>query len=464
MDGEAVGVTVSAPGRWGTWEELLLGGAVLRHGTRDWEMVASELRSRILCPFDFTPEVCKAKYEDLRHRFSGCSAWFEELRKQRMEELRQALERSESSIGSLQSKLKTLMAKKEESDQVEYDSSRTVSLEPVQKPNQVESFRRDSLKDGLLSSSSFTQETSMNWSAEEVLETKPNISESFDQRRDPRIGMLGDLYLGQVSGCIRKKRGKRKRKDCGREAKEGSVGESEFVGPIDVVAESRESKETSTSDNGSAKCDKVDLGRGLRKEGLDDLMRIFSSVVEHKSARVFLQWLDGQKRGRYKKLIRRHIDLERIKTKLTNHSTTSSMELFRDLLLLANNALVFYAKNTRENKSALLLRHTINRTISRECNKDSTTTEKDSTTTEIISEKTTPKVKSHSSLLNNQKSPPRRGTGRRTRKAGNSRPAPSAGSTAGGKRRTGGTRRGRSGNPGQRSVNTGRGRKRARSD
>jgi hypothetical protein len=44
-------------GRWGTWEELLLGGAVLRHGTRDWNVVAAELRARTVCPYTFTPEV-----------------------------------------------------------------------------------------------------------------------------------------------------------------------------------------------------------------------------------------------------------------------------------------------------------------------------------------------------------------------------------------------------------------------
>ncbi|MCI33321.1 bromodomain-containing protein [Trifolium medium] len=43
-------------GRWGTWEELLLGGAVLRHGTRDWNVVAAELRARIVYPYTFTPE------------------------------------------------------------------------------------------------------------------------------------------------------------------------------------------------------------------------------------------------------------------------------------------------------------------------------------------------------------------------------------------------------------------------
>lgn len=88
--------------KWGTWEELLLGGAVIRHGTRDWNLVASELRARTVnCTYTFTPEICKAKYEDLQQRYSGCKAWFEELRKQRMAELRRALEQSEGSIGSV---------------------------------------------------------------------------------------------------------------------------------------------------------------------------------------------------------------------------------------------------------------------------------------------------------------------------------------------------------------------------
>ena len=43
--------------RWGTWEELILGGAVIRHGTQDWNVVASELRTRIVSPYGFTPEV-----------------------------------------------------------------------------------------------------------------------------------------------------------------------------------------------------------------------------------------------------------------------------------------------------------------------------------------------------------------------------------------------------------------------
>ncbi|WMV49162.1 hypothetical protein MTR67_042547 [Solanum verrucosum] len=55
--------------KWGTWEELILGGAILRHGIQDWNVVALELRSRNIY---FTPQACKAKYEDLQKRYAGC--------------------------------------------------------------------------------------------------------------------------------------------------------------------------------------------------------------------------------------------------------------------------------------------------------------------------------------------------------------------------------------------------------
>ena len=43
--------------RWGTWEELILGGAVLRHGSHDWDAIALELQTRTLYPCLFTPQV-----------------------------------------------------------------------------------------------------------------------------------------------------------------------------------------------------------------------------------------------------------------------------------------------------------------------------------------------------------------------------------------------------------------------
>lgn len=42
-------------GGWGTWEELVLGSAVIRHGGVAWGAVAAEVRSRSPCAF--SPEV-----------------------------------------------------------------------------------------------------------------------------------------------------------------------------------------------------------------------------------------------------------------------------------------------------------------------------------------------------------------------------------------------------------------------
>ncbi|OMO65070.1 hypothetical protein COLO4_31546 [Corchorus olitorius] len=377
-------------GRWGTWEELLLGGAVLRHGTRDWRLVASELRTRTVSPFAVTPEVCKAKYEDLRQRFSGCKGWFEELRKQRMAELRQALEKSEDSIGSLESKLESLKAEKKDDSRV-YDSSQTESAMPCVKSEGIEFSSKDGLSAG-----SFTQEAQTNWSPDsqipaavpaEELDSKPGDSPTSERERVSSIDKLVDTFCGRQLRSVRKRRGKRKRKDCSKDVKEGSVGESEFLGPADVASASR-GKETSVSkeseflgpaDVASASQGKEtsvsnspqiarpsgveDQSRDSSKEGMGDIMGIFSSVAENDCASVFRRRLDSQKRGRYKKMILRHMDFDTIRSRIASNSIMSVKELFRDMLLVANNALVFYSKNTREYKSAMLLRHIVTATL-----------------------------------------------------------------------------------------------------
>lgn len=64
-------------------------------------------------------------------------------------------------------------------------------------------------------------------------------------------------------------------------------------------------------------------------------------------------------------MIHRHMDFDTIGSRIASHSVMSVKELFRDLLLLANNALVFYSKSTREYKSALLLRDLTTKTLRR---------------------------------------------------------------------------------------------------
>ncbi|KAI3456283.1 hypothetical protein Pfo_012946 [Paulownia fortunei] len=357
---------------WGTWEELILGAAVLRHGAQDWNVVASELRARTLYPTLFTPEICKAKYEDLQKRYSGSGAWFEELRKQCVAELKRELARSEDVIGSLESKIKYLEAEKQNSNQAVYGASQTESPLPALSSDGTESSSKKISKDEH-SAGSFTKDTRTrtNWLCERhhqemETDTRPDASVSSDHDKDLSIEKLAEGGYGQ-GVTIRKRRGQRKRKDCTRAVKEGSVDESDNLGSSYVVS-------TTQKDASTSNCDQI-----IRDSGMNNhnggaytvkrhvLMEIFQSIARTEPAVVFRHRMDSQKRARYRKVIRQHLDIGMIRSRIIGQSIKSAKELFRDLLLLANNALVFYSRRTREYKSALSLRHLVMNEYKQHC-------------------------------------------------------------------------------------------------
>ncbi|KAJ0254635.1 Bromodomain 4 [Hirschfeldia incana] len=338
---------------WGTWEELLLGGAVLRHGTDDWTVVSEELRSHSMSVI-FTPEMCKAKYKDLRERYLGCKSWYEEVKKKRVAELKAALLQSQDSIGSLESKLQSL--KSESND--DYDSSRTLSLEPPSPKSEGggECTSKDTSKD-LSSAGSFTQQelTTTNWSPQ-------GKSEAVKEQQDKKHNLLlhGDIFEsmyglgggGQVLPSMRKKRGKRKRKDCSASKDVSAVEESDLLDSsnVNIASNSRSKEAVSTS-----------RGHGLALP--EELMKIYNTISHNECALVFRRRLDSQKRAKYKKLVRRHMDLDTIKSRINGRSISSAKELFMDFLLVANNAAIFYSKNTREHKSAVSLRDIVTKSL-----------------------------------------------------------------------------------------------------
>ncbi|XP_047308468.1 uncharacterized protein LOC124911967 [Impatiens glandulifera] len=364
-------------GRWGTWEELVLGGAVVRYGTQAWDVVSSELRARIRTPnhpyIFFTPQVCKAKYEDLQQQYSGCTAWFEELRKKRVDQLKLELEKSEESIGSLESKLEVL-----------------------------KSQSRETSKDGL-SAGSFTQEVkNINW--QPIIQ--PKIKQQLQQQIIPK----------EVRGTpIRRRRGKRKRKDENIEFGDGFTSESANLGsscivvistkydeqeqpkidsseaknigivhkkirrrrkdstkkPVEVVCEGHSENLSSTHYKEKPTSNHNREGDSIGIVGNTQLLAIFNNLATTPNALVFRHRLDSQKRARYRRIVRQHVDFDTIRTRISNRSITSVKELFRDLLLLANNALAFYSRRTREYKSALLLRDTVTKEYNKHnCNQD----------------------------------------------------------------------------------------------
>ncbi|KAK6932508.1 Bromodomain [Dillenia turbinata] len=455
---------------WGTWEELLLGGAVLRHGNRAWDIVASELQSRSLFPFTFTPELIEVSID--HHR-----TWFEELRKQRMAELKQELEKSEGSIEiiatampfethrtflkSLESKIKSLKEEKVYGDQTGHGSNRTESptLTVVPKAEGVESLSKETSKDGL-SAGSFTHETRTNESPENQvpaeavsaskLGMKPVVLRFSDQEKASSIDKLDSLNRAVQGVTFRKRRGLRKRKDSSRDVKEASVGDSDFVGR-DSATTSSCPKESCVNDSGN--------------EDKDDLMGVFNLVMKNESTSIFRRRLDGQKRARYKKTIKQHMDFDTIRSRISNHSIKSVRELFRDLLLLTNNGVVFYSKTTREHKAAFLLRGVVSKMYRQHYKKSLGASATTAITKPAIH---SPAVKPTSARLSNCRVPKKNETtksvdrtSKENEKASDSDSGP-INSVIMAKKESGGSRRGTRGSSAQQTGTQAKARKRAR--
>lgn len=109
-------------------ENLLLASAVKKHGTDQWSLVSSELRalSHNPPPAYFAPEACRFEFYAIKDRYSNTREeregdlgndmpWFEELRKLRVDQLRKELQRHDTSIGLLQTKLQRLRSESEKS-------------------------------------------------------------------------------------------------------------------------------------------------------------------------------------------------------------------------------------------------------------------------------------------------------------------------------------------------------------
>lgn len=199
---------------------------------------------------------------------------------------------------SLESKLESLKAEKGQGGCINYGSGQTESPVPSQKSEGHYPCGKEICKDEP-SAGSFTCEALTSCSPEcqipatvsaEDTETKREVSQSFKHEKIS----IGAFY-GGLGGTLRKRRGKRKRKDCSRDVKEASVGDSGFLDSADAITALR-CIEHSTSecreDLGSSGAG--DWKRGLTKDGTNKLLDVFNKFLEHKSASVFRHRLDSQ--------------------------------------------------------------------------------------------------------------------------------------------------------------------------
>uniref|UniRef100_A0A0D9X0E2 Bromo domain-containing protein n=1 Tax=Leersia perrieri TaxID=77586 RepID=A0A0D9X0E2_9ORYZ len=317
-------------GGWGTWEELILGSAVLRHGGFAWGAVADELRSRSPC--QFSPEECEAKFSEIRARYSACDAWFEELRKRRVAELRSDLKKSESFIGSLQSMIKSLSNSKHDDGNSECHTSHTESCAHNENAANTNSSSKELSKDRS-SAASFTEEASNSQKSEKVQNHDTDSIQVNITLAEALVKPLAEKKVCAEDGMLwgsRKKRGVRDRK-------------------IFLMADNscKTGEDTSTSyiqrDGSSEGCRK----KGLKTPNVESDV----SVVEEAKPNLaeILKTIATQS-DCY--MLQRRLDIQ-IKT----GTTSSTNELLRDILLFVNNVLAFYPKATLEHMAAIELRN-----------------------------------------------------------------------------------------------------------
>lgn len=100
--------------------------------------------------------------------------------------------------------------------------------------------------------------------------------------------------------------------------------------------------------------------------------------------------------------------MDTIRSRISSKTIKSTKELFRDLLVLTNNALAFYSKTTREYKSALLLRDHVSKKLrSSSLPTNATTTVDDDKNNKNVSDRKLAAAASNNNNNNNASVKPR---------------------------------------------------------
>ncbi|KAK3125388.1 hypothetical protein QOZ80_7BG0604170 [Eleusine coracana subsp. coracana] len=400
------GAGAGAHGGWGTWEELVLGGAVLRHGGAAWAAVADELRTRSPCTF--SPEDCEAKFAEIQSRYSACNAWFEELRKQRVAELKRELEKSDSSIGSLQSVIESLSNSKHGDGSSDCRTTHTEScshsgnvasskikvwgsrkqrgrrvrriLQTVDassrdgEPTSAACIERDGssevCKEGMKKGLNLKAPNVEPGAAKKGLKT-PNAEPDAMKNgfKTPNV-KPGVMKKGLTTPCVvsgvMKKGLKTPKAESGvmknglKTPKLESGVKDGLKAPKLESGVMKDGLKTPNLEPGvmtNLKTPKVESGVSMVEREKANLTAIVKFISTQGDCLMLQRQVDVQrKRVTYKKMIRRHMDFRILHSKIKNGTISSTKELLRDMLLFVNNVIAFYPKATLEHMAAIELR------------------------------------------------------------------------------------------------------------
>ncbi|GJV66693.1 DNA-binding bromodomain-containing protein [Tanacetum coccineum] len=313
------------PDAWGTAEELLLASAVNRYGTKNWELIASEIKIRTASnQIYFTPVHCQQKYKELKRRFNDDNddvtddvitiPWLDDLKKQRIVWLQNHLQNLDPRISSLQLTVKKLKEEKEKPAE---------KAEPVavvfSGTGEDESDRSVNGSNGNVETNE-PEKSTVRTGEEKPVGSEPVKSEPGRSEEDEEEGGKNS----DVQSSVRRDR----------------VGRGSTVVAMKGVVDEDQSTDSIP----------------VRSLPLVDFLHKVNKV----GSTVFDRRLDRQEKARYKNLIRQHIDYEILQTRLKEGwYSDGNDKFFRDLLLLVSNTRIFFQKESPESAAAVELRQLI---------------------------------------------------------------------------------------------------------
>lgn len=401
---------------WGTLEELLLACAIHRYGTDSWESVAKEVQKRSsAASHSFTSHNCKRKYYDLKHRFAsqtdlvgGAAAeggggdsipWLDELRRRRIAELKRDLERFDLSIGSLQLKLKRLSEEREklstESERKASDLQRAEKREKGdgrdeeegEKPPLPDAEDRAPAVESDRENHSVNASISSEQRGEKSAENRDESAGKKNPAEPAADSPADSEEVTAKPACEDSKNGSSDTvavaKGPARSAKAETVCNSPEL--VESLAESKRGEEEeglekvksevrslASLSGGKGRCESIYLSKSgtaaenqcaadncasVKPQPLADLLDV---IRHHKFGSVFERRLDSQESSKYKNMIRQHLDLATIRKRLEEGAYSEChSKFYRDLLLLATNATLFFPESAPEHNSAIELRRLV---------------------------------------------------------------------------------------------------------
>lgn len=394
--GVSPGTSAAAGGEiWGTWEELLLACAVRKHGTASWDSVAMEMLSR--CPpaaaDSLTPAGCRLRYRLLHRRFTATAAaavngdeepdaasadcCVEELRKLRVAELRREVERYDLSIGSLQSRVERLKEERARSISGEANPVPAVKEDVEEEPAVG---RKESLEEeGDHAGGGEEDRVSGGESGRSCKESNSSDLKRPRPARDAGDGDAAARREDEGAGDAARESSAVKREQV---SGESVVGSKDTVAAADTEKESsdvqssaspsrrreREIGDGEDADVASAPPPPAPAAAVLPAAEAEALRAFLEVVRTSKPGSVFERRLESQDDAKYRCTIRRHVDLETVRSRLDGGSGSyaSATEFYRDLLLLCANALVFYPRGSPERSAAARTRALVAKHMSKD--------------------------------------------------------------------------------------------------